>query len=1297
MNPLKRRAGGAHLTLCLATLGFLAPCFLVPDCRAADSDIVGAVALLVDPAVAKQLNLSLTQREKYAALVNRRENEALELANLPPQEQAAKLADFRSRTEQEAIADLTEVQRAAFAKVRLGRAGVESLAERQVASQLSLTDEQQKKITALLTERAGRLTVAATAERPTIRGQYDQQIAGVLSPEQKSTWEKLAGVPLAVPTGNVAAAPTTPATPVTASDAMPPVAADTAKAPVDATAKQPETPAKGTELPVTKPGADQTPAEYRALKDLESKASPKEGPSRSYGRRKGDFRDRGFGETRPPFGKPGDPKTPNGAKLDPNQKAKPTGIETPVKSHDGLIQFSFRNQPWSEVLDWFAGQAGLSLYMETPPTGVFNYSSPERYTPEKAIDLLNSALWMKGLVLIRNDRMLMLVKTDDIPPILVPVVSENDLEKRGDYELVRVIFQLENATPEEVQQEIRPLVSKQGGSIEILSKARQIQVTETAGHLRAIRKVIESIENPKAGQQIHTIELKHATADQVLGPARIMLGLPPDGFAATDGSLRIMVEPVSGNLLVTGRTEKINQLRAIVKALDKEPNLTDPTDGVIETPQLEVYAVSTADPAMVLAVLSTMMAGQPDIRLDKDAKTGSLVAWARPSQHRAIKAIIDQLQKDAKQVEVIRLKKVDPALAMLAIQKLFGGADATGAQAPIVDAEPVSRQLMVRATAGQIDQIRSLLRKMGEQESDESLADKSKIRVLPLTGRQARTVLEQAEILWPVQGSNKIRVVRPSAPEGTPANGVPTRGTAPERASTSAPTSESARLSQDIIEELRSRLPRRSGELPAKSNEEERVLPRDQVAPDALDRRTQRPARARIQLVAAPGVSSLTQTDAKEPAAPQGESKPDAPSPPNSAPATKPRAAKSAAKSKPGDGKEPAPIIVTVTPGGIVISSEDTQALDDFEDLVNTLSSTASSGGREFTVFYLKHAKAVNAAELLEEVFGGGSSSSGSGGGSLLGDLAGAALGGSGGGLVSSLLGGSGGSGGFSTGLVDIVPDTRLNALIVQANPTDLDSVEQLLKVVDQPSSPEQVEVPAKPRFIQVYNNQADDIATIVRQVYSEHITGAGAANANQMRQPSPEDFIRMLRGAGGGGRGRGGRGNRNEREEAEKMTVSVDGNSNSLIVAAPENLFNQVKTLVAELDRVPSESRQSTQVVTLRRASPIVVQQALTGLLGDKVKSNTLDTNTTGTSRTSTSSTSQTSSQTQRSGQGFGPFGQQGGDAEDRMRRFQEFREMMRQGGGRDGGGRDGGGRNGGGRDGGGRGGRGGRGGDRD
>jgi type II secretory pathway component GspD/PulD (secretin) len=1232
---------------------------------AADADIVGSVAMLVDPAVAKQLNLSVTQRQNFASLVNRRESDALEFASLAPQEQATKLAELRRRTEQEALADLTEIQRAAFAKIRLGRSGLESLADEQLAAQLGLDAEQKKKVAALLAERGQRLDSAAATDRQAIQAQFDQQLVAVLSPEQKLAWEKLAGVP--VPAGTAPAA------------APPPLAAD----------------AKPSVAEKPKAAAPQTPPDDRKITDLDAKTpAAKDGPSRSYGPRKGFGGPRKSGEGKFSATKPGEGKVAGDTA---KQRPKPTGLEPPAKSHDGLIQFSFRNQPWGEVLDWFAAQAGLSLMMDTPPPGVFNYTDPKRYTPEKAIDLLNSVLLMKGMILIRNEQMLMLVRTDEIPSILVPVVSPEDLDKKGEHELVRVVFPLQNATPEEIQQEIRPLVGKQG-SVEILTKSRQIQVTETAGHLRAIRKVIDSIENPPPSQQVHTIELEHATADQVLGPLRTFLGLPPDGFAAIDGSIRMMVEPVSGKLLVTGRTEKINQLRELVKKLDQPSRVTE-SDGVIETPQLEVYAISTADPTMVLAVLQTMMAGQPDIRLDKDAKTGSVVAWARPSQHRAIKAMINELQKDAKQVEVIRLKKVDPQLAVLAIQKLFGGADAGGAQAPVVDAEPTTRQLLIRATSGQIEQIRAMLRKMGEQEStDERLAaDKSKIRVLPLSGRQARSVLEQAEALWPVQGANKIRVVTPSSPGGVPGASTLPRGTSAEGASSAAPAAGSSQFSREFIEQLRERLPRREGEPPARSPDAS-PPPREKSAPDPLDRRTDvgpavpainRVARQQptIQLVAVPAEVRLAQADVNENAPPRGEAPKVAPP---KAPAAKP------AETKPGAKKEPAPIIVTVTPGGIVITSEDTKALDDFEELVNTLSSTSGSSGREFTVFYLKHAKAEVAEELLNDVFGGGSSSSG-GGGSLLGDLAGAALGGSGGSLVSSLLGGGGGSAaGFATGLVDIVADPRLNALIVQANSNDLDTVEQLLKVVDQPSSPETVFVPAKPRFIQVYNNQAEDIAQVVRQVYSEHITAVGAAGMNQMRQPSPEDFIRMLRGGGdrGGGRGRGRGGRNQDRQEIDKMTVSVDANSNSLIVAAPENLFQQVKGLVEELDRTQSESRQATSVVTLRRASPIVVQQALTGLLGDKVKSNTLSSSTPGTGRTSsTSPTSQAGGMQQ--GQPFGgPFGQQGGDGEERMRRFMEFRDAMRQqgGGGRDGG-RDEGRREFRGRDGGGdRGGRGGR-----
>ena len=100
------------------------------------------------------------------------------------------------------------------------------------------------------------------------------------------------------------------------------------------------------------------------------------------------------------------------------------------------------------------------------------------------------------------------------------------------------------------------------------------------------------------------------------------------------------------------------------------------------------------------------------------------------------------------------------------------------------------------------------------------------------------------------------------------------------------------------------------------------------------------------------------------------------------------------------------------------------------------------------------------------------------------------ALGNMGGALMGDLLlgGGGGGGGGFTSATVDIVPDARLNALIVHAKPADLDTIEQLLKVLDQRNGPEDVEAETQPRPIPVYNTTATKMAEIVQQVYADRM-----------------------------------------------------------------------------------------------------------------------------------------------------------------------------------------------------------------
>src|SRR6185369_5016738 len=172
------------------------------------------------------------------------------------------------------------------------------------------------------------------------------------------------------------------------------------------------------------------------------------------------------------------------------------------------------------------------------------------------------------------------------------------------------------------------------------------------------------------------------------------------------------------------------------------------------------------DPEAVVKVLQTMLR-DPNVVLTADKEGGHVYAFATPPQQASIRATIDQMQKEAKQVDVINLSNVDPQTAVVAINKLFGSTDEKGdPKAPRVDADLTTRSLLVRGTVGQVAQIKELLHKLGETEEEGGAAaarSRQHVRLLPLSGAAARSAITQIEQIWPSVRTNRIRVVSPTA------------------------------------------------------------------------------------------------------------------------------------------------------------------------------------------------------------------------------------------------------------------------------------------------------------------------------------------------------------------------------------------------------------------------------------------------------------------------------------------------------------------------------------------------------
>lgn len=1211
-NSIPRLAPCA-LVFFVSLFGFALPGLVDSVAVAADPAFVGVLALAVDDQVAERIGLTGQTKAKLLELIDRREEEAIEMVltirDLSAAEQVAKLSPFVAESERQGLELLSVAQREKLQAIRVAREGMTALGEAWMAASLGLSDEQQAKVADLLKQRAVELTKGGENQRRLTRAIFERQLAAVLTPEQNAVWQKLAGQTDAAVALAPKESPATAGSDKPSSDDRP---ADQPKQEPGATPSEMPKPAE------EKPSEDKPAAEKASAENMPADPNdPQTDPADD--------------DATPESGKPNvaDPKVDAPADNDvpakdvekpqPKVGAEDLGSGAPSKAtsardeprgdakHDvppgeEKLRFNFASTPWQDVLDWFAEEADLSLAVETLPLGTFTYRDNRSYTIDEAIDLVNSYLLTKGFTLVRRDRILLVIDLENpVPDELVTLVTTEELDKRGRFELVKCLFPLARMSAEDAAAMVEEYLGPQGQVIPF-PKARQILVQETGGKLRTIRDMIARVEDPNGGgvETVVEISLKYTSADEVLSIARPLLGL--EEAANTSEEISMSVDLLGTRIFATGNAEKLQLLRELVPKIDKAPDPNAPEATEPEQFELRSYYIKAADPDLTLRVLQTLLANLPGVRLDVDQTSKRVVALARPSEHKTIKDTLDHLEGQTKVFEVIPLRRTDPQLAVAAVTKFFnlGTTGEAGAavdpDAPIVDGDPASMQLWVRGTEVQIQQIKDLVAKLEGPEA--TGAERARLRMLPLTGADASSTVETIKQFWTLP--NQIKMVAPSAL--TP-SGIRLRTVTPLDTETE----------------------------PQQPEPEADASPCDTTPP--RDANPPRDSEARRDPSVGAGPSPLRIARSPQGAVFQFASQPSA-----------------NAKNGSSDGdaaasnEAAAEIRIAVTPGGILIASEDLDALDEFEKLLRTVSGPAAlAPPTEITVFYLRFAKAEVASQLLQEILGGSAAAMGDTG-SLLGDMASGLFGG---GLLGGLLGGmAGGDDGGETGAatiqasgtVSIVADPRLNALIVQANPVDLALIEQLLKVIDKEGSITEIQTAGVPRIIPVVYTSATEIASVVQQVFAGQIATAGG-QSQQQRQPSPEDFIRALRGQRGGGRQEQSRG------EEQKMSISVDARSNSIIVTGPEPLFKQVEALVKQIDQPGNVDSDVVVVAPIRVSDPEVVQRTLNSILQST------------TSRGSSTSSSGGGTPSPSSG------GDSGGAAPDQIRQRLEFLQRLQQG----------------------------------
>jgi len=377
--------------------------------------------------------------------------------------------------------------------------------------------------------------------------------------------------------------------------------------------------------------------------------------------------------------------------------------------------------------------------------------------------------------------------------------------------------------------------------------------------------------------------------------------------AAKERPVRLMVNRRRNSILAQAPPDKMATLEEAIRLLDVPSDKPNSLQSLLG--RMQVYRLAQLDPENLVESLMELGTFDPDTRLEVDSDNRAIIAYASPADHFTIQSVIEKLDGSARSVEVIPLRRLPADEVARTIEYLMIGEKKDSSQKSRypdyygygyssrrskseestdgfrIDADVESNRLLVRANEGELEEVLSILTKLGEMPSPASGSGTQRmLDVVP--AEDAKQFFEQLQRNWNAISPNPLVL-----PEVVPSN-----------------ETDSSELNAPADSEH------------SASDENESASPADEST---------RPADPAVAVpgartASAPYEGQLFRTAVYQPARLPGH-RPDSTGIESSSPSS------AAATGAP-------PVVISLAPDGrLVITSKDPRALDRMEDLIRKL------------------------------------------------------------------------------------------------------------------------------------------------------------------------------------------------------------------------------------------------------------------------------------------------------------------------------------------------------------------------
>lgn len=825
----------------------------------------------------------------------------------------------------------------------------------------------------------------------------------------------------------------------------------------------------------------------------------------------------------------------------PPRVPDPRELAVKLDSKGRVPPFNFIGQTWPDVLQWLASISNCSLDWQELPNDYLNLTTQQSYPLAEVRDLVNRHLHARGYTILVGDGVLSVFKIEKLDPSLVPRTTEDELYDHKPYDFVKVSFELpEGMEVDKAKEDMKQLLGPHA-KIFPLAATKRILVIDAVANLRTVSELLNQERLVESGRVIpREFPLKHARAEQIIDVLYVMVGLDPK---SRPSQMELQLQQQKLQLM----TQMQQQGKDVSKMLNK--------DG----PPVYLAYNRQRNSVLANAPPEFMKIIERSIRYLDVPPQGAEGEGGTPPEFTST--------SDSREFKKYQLETLDPERFVMTLEEI-GGLD------PWTElrADRRSKSLWVQASTADHAKIESLvtqfdgegrefyvirLRRIaadlaavsikelmfGEEKKDDD--DDNSRRYFffggggrdddkeenPHEGFRVTADVESNRLMLRATDEEMSDVRKLLAQMGE----APPEQSRPEPVRFVQPGSDASR--DHLIEQLKSVWPGIGGnELIIRLPEEpaaEPKKPQPKVAPSepAADTSAAVTPQPRFnvrfaQLAAeAPATAAPAPTAADKPAAP--------------------------------------PVTITVTSDGrLMLSSTDTAALDRLEDLIQEIAPPE----KRFKVFHLDYVSAYSMYLTLYDYF----EEEIKGEQEVLRDYWGDPIGmqdkptGSGLGRRKKLM---------------ITWDTASNTVLAaNASPRQLWEIEELIKEYDRPAPADSIKS-RRTAAIKIQYSKAATIAAALKDVYRDLLSSRDSEfqSGDKKEQAANSERVTIFRYGGMGGDDDG-----NKRQTPVKLgfegalSVGVDEISNMLIVSVQEELFDNVVTMIKQLDE---EARPRTTV----------------------------------------------------------------------------------------------------------------------